>query len=210
MKNKYYKSSGISLIIGSLLIILTMIIHPTGGDFQTIIKTSKIIITTHSIAICCLPFVVFGFLGLTTKLSSEYRVSIFAFISIVQGLISAFFAALFNGLVLPSYLNKFSNSLEENIVFLKPIVSFSFAINKALDLIFIVALIIAIFLYSMLILRLEKGRNWISYLGFLITFLTLIGIFLNLNFQHLLEFQIFTISIAIWVLASGILLIKSK
>ena len=48
MGKHFHKSSGISLITGSLLIIATMGLHPTGGSIEYIIKITKSITATHS------------------------------------------------------------------------------------------------------------------------------------------------------------------
>ncbi len=210
MEKQYYKSTGISLILGSLLIILTMVLHPSGGSLQKIIATSKMITSTHILAICCLPFVFFGFYGLTKKLTNAYHISILAFIIVSLGLIAALFAALFNGLALPYFLSIHSEKLTENLAIIKSITSFSFAINKSLDYIFICALTVAIFLYSLQILQLKTNEKWIGLLGVFILIITVLGIFNNFVFTSLLGFRTFTFSISIWIFATGTLLIKSK
>ncbi len=210
MEEQYYKSTGISLILGALLIILTMSLHPSGGSLQKIIATTKIITGTHTLAICCIPFVLFGFYGLSKRLANRYHISILAFIIVSLGLIAALFAALFNGLALPYFLNMYSDRLSENLAILKPITSFSFAVNKSLDYIFICALALAIFLYSLQILQLKTSKKWIGLLGIIILIITLLGLFNNFVFTSLLGFRIFTFSISIWIFATGFLLIKSK
>lgn len=210
MENQYYNSTGASLILGSLLIVLTMVLHPSGGNIQQIIITSKVITSTHILAICCLPFIFFGFYGLTKRIIDKYHISMLAFIIINLGLIAALFAALFNGLVLPYFLNTYSKKLPENLTVLRPISNFSFAINTALDYVFICALVCAMFVYSTQIIRLKTKYKWIGVLGISITTLTLLGLFNNFIFTSLFGFRIFTFSIAIWIFSVGLFLLKSK
>lgn len=67
MKQQAYQSTGISLITGAILIIITMIMHPSGGSMERILSISKTITSAHAIAIFCLPIVLFGFYGLAHR-----------------------------------------------------------------------------------------------------------------------------------------------
>jgi len=208
MENQFYKSTGISLISGALLIIITMVLHPSGGSIEHIIKISKTITIAHSLAIFSLPIILFGFYGLTIALLDKWKLSILAFIIISFGLIAAMFAALFNGLTLPYFLNQYSERLEENIEALKPITNYSFAINIPLDYIFIIACCIAILVYAIIILLENKFPKWIGYLGIFISLFAIIGGLTGLVFTSLTGFRIFTFSIAAWILSSGTILLK--
>ncbi|WP_438422772.1 hypothetical protein [Aquimarina macrocephali] len=210
MKNHFYKSTGISLISGALLIIITMVLHPSGGGIEHIIKISKTIMIAHSLAIFSLPIILFGFYGLTICILDKWRLSILAFIIISFGLIAAMLAALFNGLVLPYFLNQYSNRLDDNLEMLKPITNFSFSINIPLDYIFIIACCIAILIYSVIVLIEDKLPKWIGFLGVFITLFAIIGGLTGFVFTSLTGFRIFTFSIAAWVLSSGLHLIKHK
>ncbi len=205
-----YKSTGISLISGALLIIATMILHPSGGSIEHIIKISKTIRVAHSLAIFSLPILLFGFYGLTMALLDKWKLAVLAFIIISFGLIAAMFAALFNGLTLPYFLNQYSERLEENIELLQPITNYSFAINIPLDYIFIVACCFAILVYAIIILLENKYPKWIGYLGVFITIFAITGGLTDFVFTSLTGFRIFTFSIAAWILSSGLLLFKTK
>lgn len=210
METNFYKSTGFSLIIGSILAIATMVLHPSGGSIEHIIEISKPLRLTHALAICCLPFILFGFYGLTVKLLDQRELSILAFIIIAFGLIAVMFAALFNGLVLPYFLSQYSDSLEQNISALKPIMNYGFAINKALDYVFIVAFCSAISIYALIIISSQKLPKWIGYFGLVILLFALIGATTNFVFTSLMVFRIFVFSIAGWILSAGVLLIQSK
>lgn len=210
MESCFYKSTGRSLIIGSILAITTMILHPAGGSIEYIIEMSKPFQLTHSIAISCLPFIVFGFYGLTYKLLDEWRFSVLAFIVIVFGLNAAMLAALFNGIILPDFLNQYSESMEQDIMVLKPIMNYGFAINKALDYVFIVSLCVGIAIYAFVIIRLQKAPKRIGYYGIMIFVFAIIGWITNFAFTSLLGFRMIVFSIVGWMLCSGIFLIQSQ
>ncbi|WP_299601010.1 hypothetical protein [uncultured Aquimarina sp.] len=208
MKHHMYKSTGSALILGALLIIVTMVLHPSGGTIEYILKISRSIQNTHALAIFSLPILLFGFYGLTNALMDTYRLSILALIVITFGLIAAMFAALFNGLTLPYFLNKYADNLDQNIETLNMIKNYGFAINIPLDYIFIVACCFAIFLYSIANILEQKHPKWISYLGIFIIIFSVTGGLTDFVFTSLVGFRIFTFSIAAWVLSNGILLVK--
>lgn len=210
METNFYKSTGISLTIGSFLATTTMMLHPSGGNIEHIIQMSRPLKITHALAIFCLPFILFGFYGLTFKLSDKWKSSSLAFIIIAFGLFAAMLAALFNGLALPYFLGLYSENLEQNITTIKPIINYGFAINKALDYVFIVSLCTAISIYSLITIKSNKLPKWIGYFGILILIFAVIGATTNFAFTSLTGFRIFVFSIAAWILFSGISLIQSK
>ena len=208
MEHQFYRSTGISLATGATLIIITMVLHPSGGSLERIVAISNIIMGAHSLAIFSLPIVLFGFYGLTIKLLDKWRLSILAFIIIACGLIAAMFAALFNGLVLPYFLSQYSTELTEKAHLLTPISKFSFAINVPLDYIFIVACCLSIFVYSMIVLIEHKFPKWIGILGISITLFATIGALTDFMFTSLSGFRIFCFSIAAWILVNSLYMIK--
>lgn len=210
METNFYKTTGLSLTIGSFLAITTMIIHPVGTNIEHIIELSKPLQITHTLAIFCLSFILFGFYGLTHKLSDKRKISTLAFIIIGFGLVAAMLAALFNGLALTFFLNQYSDNLEQNNAIIKPIVNYGFAINKGLDYVFIVSFCLAISIYSVIMIISKKLPKWIGYFGIVILIFALIGAVTNFMFTSHSGFRIFVFSIAGWILCSGISLIKSN
>tara|TARA_R110002072_G_scaffold298364_3_gene472221 strand:+ start:769 stop:1404 length:636 start_codon:yes stop_codon:yes gene_type:complete len=210
METNFYKSTGISLTIGSFLAITTMMLHPSGGNIEHIIQIANPIKSTHALAIFCLPFILFGFYGLTHKLSDKWKLSTLAFIIVAFGLFAAMLAALFNGLALPYFLGQYSENIEQNISVLKPIINYGFAVNKSLDYIFIVSFCAAITVYSLIIITTRKLSKLIGYFGIAILVFAVLGATTNFVFTSLTGFRIFVFSIAGWILYSGISLIKSK
>lgn len=208
MEQHFYKSTGISLITGAMLIIITMVLHPAGGSIERIIHISKSITITHALAIFSLPFILFGFYGLSKTLSSKYHLSFLGFIIIGFGLIAAMFAALYNGLALPYFLGRYADDLPANLETLKLISNFSFAINKSLDYIFMTACCLSIFVYSLVIIRTGSISKWIGYFGILILLFAFIGVLSGFVFTSLTGFRVFTFSLAGWILVSGNALIK--
>jgi len=210
MEKHFYKSSGISLSLGSLLIIATMVLHPAGGSIEYLLKTSKSITATHALAIFSLPILFFGFYGLTHTLLDKYKLAKLALYIIGFGLIAALFAALINGLTLPYFLHASKNSIAENRDTLTLIIKYGFAINKPLDYIFIVATCVSVSIYSILIISSNKLPKWIGYLGISLIIFAAIGLLTGFVFTNLIGFQVFIFGISTWFLATGISLYNTK
>lgn len=210
MKTNFYKSTGISLLLGGFLAIITMVLHPPGGSLEVILETAKPIKMAHALAITSLPFLLFGFYGLTCKLLDEWKLSVLALIIVAFGLISAMLAGLVNGLALPFFLESYSENFNQNKQMLEPVAIYGFAVNRALDYVFIVALCIGISIYSFLMLNLKGLYRWIGYSGLSILVFLLIGALSDFVFTNLFGFRIFVFAIAIWILCVGCILIKSR
>jgi len=209
MDINFHKSTGLSLIIGSLLACLTMVLHPSGGNIEHIIGMASSFKISHSIGIYSMPLMMFGFLGLSNKLMDKWKLSNLAFIIVTFGLLSAALAALFNGIALPHFLSQYTNNHEENNNLLRVIMNYGFAINRGLDYMFITSLCTAIALYSFIIIRTKKIPNWISIYGLTILGFSIIGGLTNFAFTSLIGFRIIVFAIAGWVLCTGFALIKS-
>lgn len=210
MTYKIYKSTGISLVIGSLLIIVTMILHPAGGDIEHLIRISQNLKVSHVIGMLSVPVALFGFYGLTRALLDEYHVSVLAFIIISLGLLAALLAALLNGIILPSYLSKYAGQIHDNREILNYFVTYNFSLNSAFDYIFIVACCLSIAIYSWRLTKSQVLPKWLGYFGLLILSLYTIGIVLDFAFTSLIGFRFFTFSLSGWVLLTGIALFKTK
>lgn len=210
MENNLHKSTGLSLIIGSFLATVTMVLHPAGGSMQRIIEISTLIQNTHILAICSLPFILFGFYGLTNRLSDKSQLSMLALIIIAFGLFAAMLAALFNGIILPNFLEHYAENLENNTATIAPIVKYGFVVNKALDYVFIASLSCAISIYSIIIIRLKKLPQPIGYIGLFIFLFSIVGVTTNFAFTSLIGFRVYVFSIAAWILYAGIALIRTK
>lgn len=54
-------NAGKMLLAGSVGLLVTMFFHPPGGNIEYLIKTSTVIVASHSVAILSIPFFLTGF-----------------------------------------------------------------------------------------------------------------------------------------------------
>ena len=153
MNQQDKRITGFSLILGSFFLIVTMTLHPAGGNFEHLIRIMRVNVTAHTVAIFSIPITLFGFWGFQQSFTKAKSLSTLAFFIILIGHLSGLIAAALNGLVLPLFINQYRDATPETIASLKPILKYNGALNHAFDYIFISFICIPIFMWSMAILK---------------------------------------------------------
>lgn len=209
MEAQLKRSASISLLIGASLATLTMVMHPVGGNLTDIANERNAFIISHSMAIFAIPFLAFGFWGLTMSLITKSGATFIGFAFISLGLIAALIAGTINGLVLPQFASIYADSsIDKSIVQTNR--SYGNLINLAADYIFIGATCVAIFIWSTVIIQTRQLSKWLGYYGLLVITICVIAIIANFNFTSLFGFGLFIFGIVSWKMMAGILLLRSS
>lgn len=210
MKTSFEKNAGLALIIFTVLLALTMGLHPAGGSVEHLIRISRVIIITHAIAILSLPFGWIGFWGLTKKLGTDNFWPMLAFSMISFGLFAVMIAASANGLIVPIFLQHYKDATPQALDSIRPVLRYSFATNGAFDYIYTWAFCLAILGWSITIIRTGKLAKWLGWLGIAVAVAAAV-IFMSAVAVHSLQgFRIFVTAIVIWVLLAGIALSRQE
>jgi hypothetical protein len=210
MNNPFEKKAGIALIVFTILLVFTMVLHPAGGSVEHLINIMGLIVTTHAIAILSLPFGWIGFWGLTQKIGTDHFGSMLAFAMISLGLVAVMLAAATNGLVLPIFLQHYKDATPETISNIKPILRYSFAVNQAFDYIYTGAFCLSILCWSIVILLTKKLAVWIGWLGIAVFIIAVAITVSGIAMNSLQGFRLFVSSMVIWILLAGIALYKQE
>jgi hypothetical protein len=205
----FKKASGVSLCLGSLLAAGVMVLHPTGGSIDYIVKIQNVLIFSHSLGIACLPVICFGAWGLTNLLETNSRISFLSFFIFCFGLIAAMIAATFNGLVLPQFLNHSLRDVYDTGL-LEIVVSYGHQVNKAMASLFIAATSISILIWSLLIVGTSQFPSWSGYLGIFLIAIEAVGLFLDSNFTSVHNFSFFVGGLVLWLIVIGMQMRFSK
>jgi hypothetical protein len=208
MEKEFSKTTGFSLIVSAILMIVTMVLHPSGGSIEHILKIKGVLMGSHGLAIFSLPFVGFGFWGLSVSLQTKNRLSMLGFIMSCFGLVAGMIAATINGLTLPLYISNAPNTLDPNT--LKAVLTYGKYINIPMDYIMIVMLSCSIAIWSFLIIRTGLFPKWAGYFGLLLIGFGILGVFLQFNFVNLFGFRIFIFGMATWIIGMGYFMILKK
>lgn len=209
METQFKKSSGISILFGATLATLTMVLHPMGGNLADIAKTKNVFLFSHSLAIFSIPFLAFGFWGLSTILATKSKASFIGFAFICLGLIAALIAGTINGFVLPQFASLYFDSTID-IKIVQTIRSYGNFINLSMDYIFIGSVLISILIWSIVILQTKQLSKWQGYYGLLFILICTIGFLSNFNFTSVFGFGLFILGIVSWKVLAGILLLLSS
>lgn len=210
MKINFQKFAGYSLVIGSVLMVLTMVLHPSGGNLEHIFKISQVLIISHSIAIFSIPFVAFGLFGLSETLQTSSKISYLGFTFVGFSLVAVMLAGSINGLILPMYISKFYSETEQNLETINLIINYGSKFNKAMDFIFIVGYSIAMLIWSVIIIQTSKLPHWIGFYGFGLIAFVIIGFLLQFNFISVWGFRIYIFGIVSWIVLTGFFMIKPQ
>ncbi len=208
MEKSFQKFAGYSLIIGSILMVLTMVLHPSGGNLAHIIKISKVLIMSHSIAIFSIPFVAFGFYGLSKTLQTNSKISYLGFTFVGFSLVAVMLAASINGLILPMYASKFPNETGQNLETVKLIISYGSKFNKAMDYIFIGGYSISMLIWSVVIFQTSQLPRWLGFYGCIILVCVIVGFLLDFDFISVWGFRIYIFGIVSWIILAGFFMVK--
>jgi hypothetical protein len=210
MKTNFQKLAGYCLVIGSILMVLTMVLHPSGGNLEHIIKISKVLIISHSIAIFSIPFIAFGFYGVSETLRTNSKISYLGFTFVGFSLVAVMLAGSINGLILPMYVSKFHSETVQNLETIKLIINYGSKFNKAMDFIFIVGYSIAMFIWSVVIIQTSKQPRWLGFYGFILLAFVIIGFLIEFDFISVWGFRIYIFGIVSWIILAGFFMIKPQ
>lgn len=208
MAPAFRKLSGYALLIGSLLMVFTMLMHPSGGDIQHILKISKVAIISHSLGVLSTVFTAYGFYGLASALLTPVRLSFLGLCFAGFALVAVMLAALLNGIVLPLYVLQQAPVAEESLRPVKLVIQYGVTINAALAYVFIAGYSIAMLIWSFAMIRSERFPNWLGYWSILLVGISIVAALFQLNFISVTGFTVYAVSIAGWIVSAAIILIK--
>lgn len=209
MEKSFRIASGISLLVGSVLSILTMSIHPSGGNLEQIIAIKRILIFSHSIATFCVPVIAFGLLGLSKFLSASSNLSVLAFSIAAFGLFGVMQAGIINGLVLPEFASKYIDGSTDRLL-IEAIIDYGATFNKSLTYVFMAAITTAISIWSVIMVTTGALSKLLGYYGLLIVSLGVTSLLLRFNFLTVAGFGAFIFGLASWLIVASILLLISS
>lgn len=204
------RKAGIALIAFALLLVCTIVLHPSGGSLEHILNMSMLIMVTHAIAIFSLPIGAIGFWGLSRKIGTDHFGSMLALAMMLLGLIAALLAAGNNGLVIPIYLQHYKDASLQTITNITPVIQYGVAVNQAFDYIYTGAFCVAILCWSIAILMTNKLPLWIGWLGIVLSLLTATVFISGTAVNNVHGLRIFVTGIVVWILLTGAVLFKEK
>lgn len=209
MEAKHYRVCGTCMVIGALILTITMLMHPSGGNLQHILRISGIIVVSHSLALFSIPFTLSGFLGLTILLRRQMLLSVNSFVLIALSMVAIVGAVVTNGHALP-IVAKYVASNPSQHDLSEVVFAYNRALNYSFDMIYLVSNVLAAFLFSAAIIKTKALPQWISYVGITLASLACIAFFVGVVVTDLRIFRTFIFGNVAWIIALGIALRKIR
>lgn len=204
MTSSVERNAGVALIVFTLLILFTMILHPAGGNVQQILRVAPMILVSHSVAILSLPFGAIGFWGLTKRLGTGNFFSISAFSMAILALVGALLAATTNGLILPIFIFHYKDASPEIIDGLKTVLTYGHSVNTAFDYIYTAAFCLAILGWSITGLTTKRLSRRLAIWGIVIAPLGLLLAIAGPSPATLHGLYLFAAGLISWTIIAGV------
>ncbi|MDW3191069.1 MAG: hypothetical protein R8G66_01855 [Cytophagales bacterium] len=208
MNNNNLKSAGLSLLIGSFLMIVTMVLHPVGGDFDHLLMIVNMGIIAHSIALFSIPFVAYGYWGIMVRLQASVFLSRIGFSFMLFGLFAVMMAAALNGLVLMQFVASYADASPEVIASLKPIFRYNHFFNLANDYIFMTGVGVSTLFWSIATVKTRQFPVWIGYFGIGLVIAALLTLVTGFILTDVAGFRIFIFGTTAWTMTMGWLMFR--
>src|SRR3954469_20051517 len=199
---------GIALILGALSGIVTLTFHPSGGQHHVTLAQLEtliaVVVGVHALAIAGLPISFAGGLALTRRIDSPLRLALLGLIVYGFGLIAMMGAATMSGLVTPPVLRQMvaPGSGGEWHTFM----NYTHMLNQAFARIGALATSVAIFLWSLLLIRRSPLARILGAYGLLSAACVIVTVIAGRLGLELHGFRIVTLLQAMWFIGAGVLL----
>ena len=208
MENQHERPWGVALLLGSFLMVVTMVLHPVGGNWEHLLRIARMAVIAHAIGILSLPISLMGYRGLSVKLKDDYFFSELGKLFITFALIAGMLAAALNGLALPFFIEQFRNTTPEVLDNVRLVLRYGMSLNHAFDYIMIGGMCLSILCWSVAILRTKAFPVWLGWLGILLSGTAVILALTGFYFVDLHGFRMFIFGVVIWTVCAGVLMLR--
>jgi hypothetical protein len=207
--NKVY---GIALIVGTLLSVVTMALHPSRFDprasAEVVAHQMSVLVTVHALALLSLPLLVFGFAGVTGRAGWHRPEALLAFIIYAFSAVAIMFAAIADGLINAALMPQTLNASDLKLQAVNAALSYNFQLNQACAKVFVVGMSLAIIFWSITLSKLGGLERRVGMLGWFVSLAALFG-FMSGHVQMSAHgFGLIVFLQAVWVIALGISMLR--
>jgi hypothetical protein len=195
------RRSAITLIAGSVGMIITMIFHPGGKiapeQLEHMIRLS---IGVHSLALLTVPVLFLGAWGMSRRLDGGDRLAWAGLVLFAFASAAVMNAGTLNGLAAPKLMRLIAAATPETRETWRMIANFSFQVNQAFARVYAVGASLAIALWSVAILRYRSLGFGVGIYGVILGLVTALAICSGLLTPDRHGFAILIFGQAIWFL----------
>jgi hypothetical protein len=203
------KLSGLGLIAGSVGMIITMSLHPTGHDLFVPGRIGAVALltrATHGLALVSLPVVFLGAWGLARRLGWNERASVAALVLYGFGLVAVLNAAVASGLIAPEIGRRIVEGDTTTGEMWRMAFRYNGMVNQGFATVFVVASSMAILLWSAVMVRSGTLGRGVGIYGSILGPLTVLAVLSGHVRLDVHGFGAIVLGQAIWYVMVGALL----
>jgi hypothetical protein len=200
------RMSGLALILGSAGSIITMALHPTGHDLVApgqLGTVSHMVVAVHALALVCLPVMFLGAWGLSRQLASPDRISLMALVFYGFAAVAVMNAAAVSGFMSPYIAKQMAETDPATHDMWHAMFHYNGQLNQAFAMVFVVAVSIAILLWSVSIVKSKKFATAVGIYGCILGPATIVAVVSGHVTLGVHGFGMIVLCEAIWYIAIG-------
>ena len=205
---KLIKFGGLSIVVGAVLQVVTMVLHPSGHDVALGRGASSLMV--HSLALLASTITFYGALSLTRWLSPTALLAELALVMYGAAVVAAIMAATASGFLAPGLIAGAMEGNGASREVAAALAHYNFGWNQAFAKILVAASSLSIALWSIELLRAQPRRHGLGGYG-LISALIVITVLLTGNLRlDVHGFGAVVVAQAIWLVLVGVGLCRVK
>jgi hypothetical protein len=207
------RMSGLALILGSAGSIITMALHPTGHDLAVpgqLAPVTHMIVAVHALALICLPVMFLGAWGLSRSLAAPNRLSMMALVFYGFATVAVMNAAAVSGFMSPYIAEQMAKPDSAMHDMWHAMFHYNGQLNQAFAMVFVVAVSVAIVLWSSAILKSKQFAASVGIYGCLLGPVTIVAVLSGHVTLGVHGFGMIVLCQAIWYVFVGVTLMRMK
>jgi hypothetical protein len=206
------RKGGLLLLAGTLGMLVTMSIHPTGhelfepGGFET---ARRLAVGTHALALVSMPLSFLGTLALARRLAGPDRLALAALVLYGFALVAGMAAAAVSGFVAPELARGLLEAEAGERALWNALLEGNHEVNQAFARILVVGSSAALVLWSAAILRGRALARWLGLYGLVASVVVVLAIGSGHVHLDAHGFGMVVLAQAVWFLAVGVQLVRA-
>lgn len=205
---------GLALVIGMLIAIVTMAVHPTHVDgrasAESLASAMRVLVAVHGLGLLSIPVLVFGFVGLSVHLGIGRSDALLALVVYALSAVALMFAAIADGLLNAVLIPPAVDAQAEGHALAQAILRYNVDVNQACAQVYVAGSSIALLLWSMALARSPRGQRRLAAIGGLVGVAALAGLLSGHVRMSAHGFGAIVLLQACWIVATGVWLMRRR
>jgi hypothetical protein len=201
---------GAALIAGAVGMMITMLLHPTGHALlsagEGFAPMAALAAGVHALGIASMPVLLLGALVLTRRLAAPGRLAVVALVVYGFAMVAGMAAAAVSGFVGPGLAREVLAAEGAQMEVWQAVASYNWRVNQAFTQVLTVGSSLALFLWSIAIVRRRDLPRGFAVYGLVAAPLTVLLLLVGHLRLDVHGFGLVVLAQAVWLIGTGVLL----